>query len=93
MTLNQLVCRAASIYPDAQVLEYWDMDAQAPRLNPQGGDTLARFIAVELAETFDAKASDGDQIATACRAMQTAADELAAVAHALSDLAVERLAA
>jgi hypothetical protein len=69
------------------------LDDDQPRNNPQGGDTLARFIAFELAETFDPQADDGTQIATAIRAMQTAADGLGAVAHALSDLAVERLAA
>ena len=93
MTLNQLVCRAASVYPDAYVLEYWDAEKQEPRKNPSGGDTLAQFIAIELADTYDADASDNEQIATAVRAMQTAADDLAAVAQALSDLAVERMAA
>lgn len=93
MTLNQLVCRAASVYPDAYVLQYWDMDKQAPKPNPSGGDTLAYFIAQELADTYDADADDGTQIATAVKAMQTVADDLAMVAHALSDLAVERLAA
>jgi hypothetical protein len=93
MTLNQLVCRAASVYPDGMVLEYWDMEKEAPKRNPQGGDTLARFIAVELAETFDPEDDDGTQIATAVRAMHRASDELATVAHALSDLTVERMAA
>jgi hypothetical protein len=93
MTLNQLVCRAASVYPDGYVLQYWDMDKQEPRLNPLGGDTLAQFIAFELADTFEPDDDDGTQIATAVKAMQTAADDLAMVAHALSDLAVERAAA
>ena len=93
MTLNQLICRAASVYPDAFVLEYWSMDAQEPKPNRLGGDTLAQFIALELFETYDAEASDGEQIATAVKAMQTAADDLQAVAHALSDLAGERQAA
>ena len=93
MTLNQLVCRAASVYPDSYVLQYWDMARQAPKPNPLGGDTLAQFIAFELAETFDPEASDGEQIATAVKVMQTASVNLQAVAQALSDLAVERMAA
>lgn len=96
MTANQLVCRAASVYPEGYVLEYWDMDKGEPKQNRAGGDTLAQFIAGELAETFDPEASEGEQIAAAVRVMQTAADDLAAVAQALSDLAVEtaeRLAA
>lgn len=93
MMLNQLVCRAASVYPDAFVLQYWDMATQAPKRNPEGGDTLAQFIAQELADTYDADASDGDQIAAAVKAMQSAADDLALVAQALSDLGAERMAA
>ena len=93
MTLNQLVCRAASVYPDAYVLEYWDKDAQEPKANPTGGDTLAQFIVQELADTYDADASDNEQIATAVRVMQSAADDLGTVAHALSDLTSERMAA
>ena len=93
MTLNQLVCRAASAYPEAYVLQYWDMDKQAPKPNRKGGDTLAMFVANEIADTHDPDADDGQQIATAVRAMQTATDDLQAVAQALSDLAVERLAA
>ncbi len=93
MTLNQLVLRAASTYPDAAILLYWDLDNEQPRKNPDGGDTLAEFVAFELAETFDPDADDGTQIATAVKAMQNAADEIGAVAHALSNLVCERMAA
>ena len=93
MTLNQLVCRAASVYPEAFVLQYWDLEKQEPKENRFGGDTLAQFIAFELAETFEEEASDGEQIATAVKVMQSSADDLARVAGALSDMAVERAAA
>jgi hypothetical protein len=93
MSLNQLICRAASSYPNARILEYWDMAREQPRKKPDGGDTLAQFIAFELAETFDPEADEGTQIATAVKAMQRASDVLGAIAHALSDLAVERMAA
>lgn len=93
MTIQQLICRAASTYPDAYVLQYFDLEKGEPKANPDGGDTLAQFIALEIAETFDPEADDGTQIATAIKAIQTAADDLGTVAHALSDLAVERLAA
>jgi NAD(P)H-hydrate repair Nnr-like enzyme with NAD(P)H-hydrate dehydratase domain len=89
MTLNQLICRAASVYPDAYVLEYWNPEKSQPKANPEGGDTLAEFVACELADTYDEESSDSEQIATAVRVMQSAADDLAAVAHALSDLAVQ----
>lgn len=51
MTLNELVCRAASVYPDGYPLQYWDVDKQEPKANPDGGDTLAMFITHELADT------------------------------------------
>lgn len=93
MTLNQLICRAASVYPEGYVLHYWDLAKQEPKPNPAGGDTLALFIAQELAETYDPDASDTEQVAAAVKAMQSAADDLAAIAGSLSDLAVERQAA
>ena len=93
MTLNQLVCRAASVYPEAYVLEYWDLLAEKPRTNPEGGDTLAEFVARELYDSFDAEASDDEQIATAVKVMQSAADDLQTVVHSLGNISRERMAA
>jgi len=93
MTLNQLVCRAASAYPAAYPLRYWDSERQQPKDNPTGGDSLARFVTRELADTFDPEADDDMQIASAVRAMQSAADDLSTVAHAISGFSREQLAA
>jgi hypothetical protein len=93
MTLSQLICRAASVYPDAAVLDCFDLEREELVEDAEAGDTLALFIAQELADTYDPDASDGEQIAAAVRTIQTAADELGLVAHALSDISVERLAA
>lgn len=93
MMLNQLISRAASAYPNAAVLKFWDMDEVAPRINPKASDALAQYIARELAATFDAGAGEGEQIAAAVKVMQQSADHLADVAHALSGLSVEALAA
>ena len=93
MTLNQLVCRAASAYPEAFVMEYWNDQAEKPRANPDGGDTLAEFIALELYESFEPEASDDEQLAIAVKVMQSAADDLQAVAHALANIGRERMAA
>lgn len=93
MTLNQLVCRAASAYPDAFVMEYWDALKEVPMKNPDGGDTLAEFVALELYESFDPEAGDDEQLATAVKVMQSAADDLQAVAHALANIGRERMAA
>ena len=89
--MNQLIVRAAIAYPDATVLDCWDTHREQPRRD-NGGDTLALFVARELKDTFDPEADESTQIATAVRAMQNAADELQAVAHSLSDMAVRRAA-
>ncbi len=93
MTLNQLVCRAASAYPDAFVMEYWDALKEKPKKNPNGGDTLAEFVALELFESFDPGVGDEEQLATAVKVMQSAADDLQAVAHALANIGRERMVA
>jgi hypothetical protein len=90
MTLNEIVTRAASVYPDCWVLQYWDMDKQYAVSNKDGGDTLAQFIAWELYETFDAECTDQQPIDTAVRKMRDAAGELQAVVTALENLKQER---
>ena len=93
MIPNMLISRAASVYPDAYVLQYWDFDKQEPKANPVGGDTLAQFIAQELADTFDPDAEESKQIAAAVKSVRSAADDLNAVAFAIERMAVERQAA
>lgn len=86
MTLNRLVHTAASAYPDAHVLRYWDETNECAIDTPGGDDGLAMFIACELSETFDPDADDGTQITTAAGAMRRAADDLLAVMNALDAL-------
>ena len=86
MTLNQLIAAAAGAYPEAYVLNYWNTEASEPKDNPIGGDTLAAFIARELADTYDEEASDAEKIETAARKMQEASRDLQAVANALAGL-------
>lgn len=83
MKLNQLICKAASVYPDGFVLEYWDMKKERPKKNPEGGDTLAQFIAQELADTYDPATNDKEQVETAVRVMQAAISDITTVIDAL----------
>ena len=92
MTLNGLICRANSIYPDDAIIQCWDIARAKPRLN-LAGDTLAMFVVREIAGAFDPHAGDEEQIQTATDAIRRAADELSAVAHCLERLENERLAA
>jgi hypothetical protein len=57
-----------------------------------GGDTLAQFIAQEIHDTYDVNASGAQQIASAVKSMQTAADDLQKVADALAGLTKEKAA-
>ena len=93
MMINQLICRAASVYPEAGVLDYWDMEEGGPRENRDGGDSLARFIAMEIADTFDEGGADLGQVRRAAGAIRAAADELSAVAFALERMENEVAAA
>ena len=92
MTLNEIITRAASVYPDCWVLQYWDTERQCAVLNPEAGDTLAQFIASELHETFDPDTSDAEQLDMAIRKMRDAANDLHAVVEALMNLKQERMA-
>jgi hypothetical protein len=89
MTLNQIVFRIASIYPDAAILDYWDMVAQKPRRSTEGGDYIAKFIVHEISASYDPKASDDMQIAAAVVKLQHGADRLSAAAHALANMSRE----
>ena len=91
MTLNEIVTRAASAYPDCWVLQYWNMKKQCVVSNRYGGDSLAQFIAQELQDTYDPDASDDDQLDMAVRKMREAAADLQAIVLALANLKQERI--
>jgi hypothetical protein len=85
MTLNKLIQIASAAYPDGLIAaEYWDFKRDCPRRNPKGGDTLALFIACEIADTFDADASDEQQVETVQKALSRAQRDLEAVGLALA---------
>lgn len=50
------------------------------------GDTLARFIAIELKETYDETSSDAEQLAMAVRTLERAALRLNNVVAALENV-------
>jgi len=77
MKLKELVEIANKVYGDGwNVAQYLE--------NPDGGhgDDLAKFIAIELSETFESDASDQDQLDEAYKVMNTARHSLNAVCHA-----------
>ena len=90
MTLNEIITRAASVYPDCWILQYWNTDKQCAVFNPDGGDTLAQFVAWELYEIFDPETGDEEQLDMAIRKMREATNDLRAIVSALENLKCER---
>ena len=93
MELNRIITRAASAYPECWVMQYWDMKKECAVSNRDGGDTLAEFIAHEIEATYDPDASESEQINTAARKIQEAANDLQVVATAIDNLQTERMVA
>lgn len=77
MTLKELIDIVDEAYPDGVVGQC--------HADPAGdhGDTLAKFVEVELRETFDPDVGTRDQLVEALRVMETARDELQGVVDAL----------
>jgi len=87
MTVNSLIFRIASVYPD--ILDYWDMPQLKPRRSTDGGDYIAKFIAHEIHKAYHPLADDEQQLAAAVAALQHGADLLQASAHALANISRE----
>ena len=70
MKIQELIQIVDSAYPDGKVGEYY---AEPEK---DHGDTLAKFVYLELIDTFDPVATRKKQLATAARAMNNAIYEL-----------------
>jgi len=66
MTLPELIHKASEVYDNRAIQDYFEDD------EGEHGDTLALFIARELRDTFDPKATDEEQCAEALRVMKVA---------------------
>ena len=77
MTLDILMAIVSEAYPDALVWQCY----KHPRKSC--GDTLAKFIAIEIKETFNADKSDVEQLCEARRVMTMALDEINEVCDGL----------
>lgn len=79
MTLDQLMAKVNKLHNFA-CDDRGDFVLMYHR-EPKGshGDTLAKFIVTEVTETFDAEASDADQVAEVRRVILRAAGDLAII--------------
>ena len=79
MNILALLDTANSEYPDGFLSKYYD---KSGKLIEGSGDGLARFIVVELIETFDPEVADNDQLQKAVYVMANARNELSKVLYA-----------
>jgi len=80
MTLDQLIDIVDEIYGDGLVGMYYEN----PKKNH--GDTRAKFIALELKDTFDSGATNAQQLWEAQRVISSACDQLGELVDNLRDL-------
>jgi hypothetical protein len=76
MRLKTLIKVASDSYPDGAVLDAHERGEAA-------GDTLALFIASEIADTFERRDSTAEQLARAIEVIEKAHDEIGAVLSGL----------
>lgn len=93
MKINQLIEAADRAYGSDGVLgQCWNFKKQEPRswrIRLRVGDGLASFIVVELAETFNPKATGEAQIEEAIRVMESAIRQVQGVVDAFDHLPEE----
>jgi len=82
MTLVQLLNKANEGYDDHFLSEYFH--PKTGKFNRKAeGDGLARFIVIEISETFDAESADLQQVDEAIRVMEQARDDIRGVLRVL----------
>lgn len=86
MKINELMTLVGDHYDDRETDRFWDPDKQCPKYS-ETGDGLAQFIVIEIAETFDPKASTDDQLEEALRVMCRARNQLNDLCAGLTEAA------
>ena len=86
LTLSELLNIANKGYPDNELAIFFDPitgGKNRTAIDEEVGDGLAKFIVIELIETFDEKASREDQLDQAVHTMENASDEILGVINVL----------
>jgi hypothetical protein len=73
-------------YPDGFLATYYDKNG---KFCESTGDSLARFIVVELIETFDPKLTDEEQLDSAVRTLERAKQDIQDVINSLQQALVD----
>lgn len=80
MELKKLLEVANKGYPDGYLAHYYDEDGNFVEGD---GDTLARFVVIEIIETYAPGESEEEQLETATTAMKRARKDIEGVVQAL----------
>lgn len=86
----ELLNKANMGYPDGFLSTYYD--EKTGKLIEGSGDDLAKFIVIELQETFDENLSDEEQINEANRVLEKAKQDIDDVIVALNSTVGDRIA-
>ena len=70
-------------FPESPLLDLVNKKTGQPLKRQPGGDSLALFVVIELAETYDEEATDDEQLEEAVRVMTAARDNLENIIVAL----------
>ena len=90
VNLVELLTAAQKHYPDQEVAEYWrrhlKTDHKVKLKKQVRGDTLAKFIAIEIVETYSSELDRKEKVETAIHAMGKAILDLESVIKGLREL-------
>jgi hypothetical protein len=82
MTLLEVLNVANKGYPDGGLTRYFDPETGEPV--DRYGDALAKFVVIEISETYEEGESDVDNLSRAKQVIRTAQGELEQVIEALT---------
>lgn len=81
MKINDLMQIVSDSYPDGFTDQYWNYKLERPRKG--SGDTLAQAIVLELHDSFDATATELEQLREATRRLDWMMEEIGGVRYEL----------
>jgi len=82
LTIKDILDVASEGYPDEFTRAYYDEDGE---FVDDFGDTLARFVVLEISETYEEDAADAEKLSVAIGVIEKAIEDLEGVAKALRD--------
>ena len=86
ISINEIIKAASDAYNDGLIEQYWEWKHESHRKSDAPGDTLAKFIAIELEEVYDIDSGRQANLELAAQAMRRAEEQLREVKEAIEAL-------